>query len=373
LFPAILILIIALIASYFIFLKATVAITLEPKISEQAKSVIFSTSEATDPSNNVIKGQLASVSEDGSVSTPATGKKEVGTKAKGSATIFNSLMESKTLKEGTVLKSPNGLEFTLDSQITINSVASHSADETVTPEKVTANVTAAELGKEFNLPSGTKFSVDSFDTSEIIAKNDNPFSGGTKKEVTVISKNDLINLGENLIRQLEDKAKQDLQNQLGQDTVLLPDFVAKNLSKQSLNAKVGDEVNQLTLTGTVKYQGISYAKNELLTFLKSFLSKNISSDQEIDYNNIKTTVLSVQSKNTEELNANLNIKALLLPKIDKVQLVKDIKGKSVKISSDLIYQLPQIADVTIKLFPNLPFLPKNLPSREENIKIIINP
>jgi len=373
LFPAILIIIVALIASYFIFLKATITITLEPKISEHAKSVIFSTSEATDPSNNIIKGQLASISEDGSVSTPATGKKEVGTNAKGSVTIFNSLTESKTLREGTVLRSPNGLEFTLDSQITINAVASHSADETVTPEKVTANVTAAELGKEFNLPSGTKFSVNSLDTSEVVAKNDNPFSGGTKKEVTVISKNDLVNLGDNLIRQLEGKAKQDLQNQLGQDTVLLPDFVAKNLSKQSLNAKVGDEANQLTLTGTVKYQGISYAKNELLTFIKSFLSKNIPSDQEIDYNNIKTTVLSVQSKNIEELNANLNIKALLLPKIDKIKLVKDIKGKSVKTSSDLIYQLPQIADVVIKLSPNLPFLPKNLPSREENIKIIISP
>jgi hypothetical protein len=137
--------------------------------------------------------------------------------------------------------------------------------------------------------------------------------------------------------------------------------------------KVGDEANQLTLTGTVKYQGISYAKNELLMFMKSFLSKNIPSDQEVDYNNIKTTVLSVQSKNAEKLSANLNIKALLLPKIDKIQLIKDIRGKSVKTSSDLIYKLPQIADVTIKLFPNLPLLPKNLPSREENIKITINP
>lgn len=372
--PAILILIAAFIVSYFLFLKATVEITVDPKILEQNKSVLFSTTGTTNPSKNIIKGEFVSVSEEGNVSTPATGKKDVGTNAKGAVTVFNSLSQSKTLAEGTVLNAPNGLEFTLDSEVKIKAVASHSADETVAPEKITASVTANQLGKESNLPSGTKFSVSSFDTSDLIAKNDNPFSGGTKKEVTVASKNDSAKLEGDLLKQLKNKAKEDLQKQLAANKILLPAFITETLSKKSLNVKVGDEISKLSLTGTVEYQGFSYDKDDLITFSKSLLEKDVPPSQEIDYDNIKAAVLDIKSKNDKEIEANLNIKTLLLPKIDKNKLIKNLKGKSFKVTEDTLYKLPQVADVEIKISPNLPFLPKNLPSREKNtiIKIIIN-
>lgn len=369
--PAILILIIMFIVSYFLFLKAAIEITVDPKILEQNKSVVFTTTGATDSNENTIKGEFITVSEDGTVSTAATGKKDIGTNAKGTVTIFNSLTQSKTLAQGTTLKSPNGLEFTLDSQTTVKGVASHSADETVTPEKITANVTADQLGKESNLPSGTKFSVGSFDTSDLVAKNDNPFSGGTKKEVTVASKNDSAKLEADLVKQLENKAKEDLQKQLDQNKILLPTLTAESLSKKSLNVKIGDETNQVTLTGTVEYQGISYNKSDLAIISKSLLSKNILSNQEVDYNNIKISVLDIKNKNDEKVEANLSIKALLLPKMDKNKLAKDLRGKSFKASQDLIFKFPQIANVVIKLSPNIPFLPKSLPRREKNIIIII--
>jgi hypothetical protein len=371
LFPAILIIIAALTVSYFMLLKATITITLDPKISEQTKSVTFSTAGITDPDKNIIKGEFVSVSEDGSASIPVTGKKDVGTPAKGTVTIFNSLSETKTLDAGTTIKSPNGLEFTLDSSVTINSVASHSADETVTPQSVSVGITASQLGKESNLPSGTKFSVGYYDSSDLIAKNDNPFSGGTKSQVTVVSKADLTKLEGDLLKQLETKAKEDLQKQLSSDKILLPAFVNETLSKEQFSAKIGDEAKQLTLTGTAQYQGISYGKSDIAAFSKSLLSKNIPPNQEIDYNNIRTLVLNISNKNTEEIDAKLDIKALLLPKIDKNKLIKDIKGKSLKVSEDLISKLPQVAEVSIKFSPDIPFLPKSLPSGEKNIIILI--
>jgi hypothetical protein len=369
--PAVIILIAGLVVCYFTLLKATVTITVDPKISEQTKSIIFSTTDATDPAKNIIRGDFVSVSEDGSVSTPATGKKDVGTPAKGTVTIFNSLTQAKTLEAGTTLKSLNGLEFTLDSSVTINAVASHSADETVTPTNVSVNVTASQLGKESNLPSGTKFSVDSFDTSDLIAKNDNPFSGGTKSQITVVSKNDSSKLETDLVKQMETKAKDDLLKHLDNGKILLPAFVTETLNKESLSAKIGDQANQVTLTGTVDYQGISYNKTDLVAIGKTLLSNNIPSNQEIDYNNIRTSVLDINNKSTNEIDANLNIKGLLLPKIDQTNLVKNIKGKSFKESEDFINKLPQVSDVNIQLSPNLFFLPKNLPSREKNIKVII--
>lgn len=369
--PLILLFVIALIASYFLLLKANIEITVDPKIIEQNKNILFSTTGKTDPSNNIIKGDFVSESVDGTVSTAATGKKDVGTKAKGTVTIFNSLMQSKTLTEGTIIESPNGLEFTLDSSVTIKAVASHSADEVVAPEKTTANVTANQLGKESNLPSGTKFNIASFDTSDLIAKNDNPFSGGTKKEVTVVSEKDSSKMEEELPKQLENKAREALKNRIGQNKILLPNFISNSLSKKSLNAKIGDEVSQVTLTGTVEYQGISYSKNDLAIFSRSLLEKNVAENQEIDYNNIKTSVANIKNNNDSEVEADLNIKALLLPRISKDKFTKDLKGKSFKKAEDILYKLPQVADVNILLSPNLPLLPKILPSRKKNIIILI--
>lgn len=372
--PVILILIIVLIGSYFLFTKAVIEITIDPKIVQQDKNVLFSTTSKTDPNKNIIHGEFVNVSENGTASTSTTGKKDIGTYAKGTLTIFNLSKTSKSLPNRTEISSSNGLIFVLDNAVNLAS-ASSSIDSnfnvTTKPSTINVNVTASSLGKESNLPSGTKFNVEKFDASDLIAKNDNPFSGGTKKEVTVISKNDSIKLEADLPRQLENKAKQNLIQRIGKDKVLLPIFISNSLSKESLSAKIGDEANQLSLTATVEFQGITYSKEDLITFSKFLLEKNVSKTQEIDYSNIKTNVKDIKNKNDEEIDANLNIKALLLPKIDKNNLVKNIRGKSFKNAENIIYKLSQIANVNIVLSPRLPLWPKNLPSREKNILILI--
>lgn len=366
--PLILFLIIGLILSYFFLLKATIAITVDPKIVEQNRNILFSAVSETDAGNNTIKGEFISVYEEGNVSTQATGKKDVGTKAKGTVTVFNNNISEITLPSGTVITSSNDLEFVLDSSI---KVASASSDpfQGIKPSTKDVNVTASLIGQAYNLPSNTKFSLE--DTSLVAAKNDNPFSGGTKKEVTVVSEEDLQKLENDLAKQLEDKARETLSRKIDQDKILLPVFISNSLSKKSFNSEVGDETNQVTLTGTVEYRGISYGKGDLIMFSKSLLDQDIPHDQKIDYNNIKTSVKDITSEDDEEVQANLNIKALLLPKIDEEKLVKDSKGKPFKNIEDILYKLPQVADVDILLSPSLPFLPKSLPMREKNIKVQI--
>lgn len=372
--PAILILIIVLAGYYFLFTKAVIEITIDPKIIQQDKNVLFSTTSKTDPNKNIIHGEFVSVSGNGTASTSTTGKKDIGNYAKGTITIFNLSKTSKSLPNGTEISSSNGLIFVLDNAVSLAS-ASSSIDSnfnvTTKPSTINVTATASSLGKDSNLPSGTKFNVERFDASDLIAKNDNPFSGGTKKEITVVSKNDSIKLESDIPKQLENKAKQDLIRQIGKDKVLLPIFISNSLSKELLSAKIGDETNQLSLTATVEFQGIIYGKEDLITFSKSLLEKNVSKTQEIDYNNIKTNVKDIKNKNDEEIDANLNIKALLLPRIDKNNLAKSIRGKSFKNAENIIYKLSQVANVNIVLSPKLPLLPKNLPSREKNILILI--
>jgi hypothetical protein len=365
------ILIVALfIIGFFLFIfdsHATVTLSVKPDISEKNQSVTFSTSSSTDIKNNVLAAEFVSVSENGTDSTSATGTNDVGDKAKGTVTIFSQLSDSQTLPKGTVIKSPNGLGFTLDSALTINSVSSHSADQSVNPSTADISVTASDIGKASNLPSGTEFTISGFATTDLVGKNDNPFSGGTSKTVTVISKDDIAKLLTDLPKKLEDKAKNDITGKLSSDKTLLPGFVSENVDKQNFDKNAGDQASQVTLTGTVSYQGVSYNKNDVISLaLNLFNAKDIT----INKDNLNVNVKDMKTKD-KEVDVNLNIQALLLPKVDDGTLTGQIAGQSVSKAQSILSGLSHVSGVTISISPSIPFLPKNLPRNLKNIKIVI--
>ncbi|MCL5970849.1 MAG: baseplate J/gp47 family protein, partial [Patescibacteria group bacterium] len=171
---ALLIFIIAISIGYFFGLKSTITIELKPKIIEKNQPVSFIVDKNSDFSNKIIQGQYVEVSKNGTLSAPATGKKEIGEKAKGNVTIYSRLTSEKTLTAGTVIASSNDLNFTLDSDVKL---ASSSADASSDPTTAKVGVTAKSIGKEYNLPSNTKFTFGDLPATTIVAKNETAFGG----------------------------------------------------------------------------------------------------------------------------------------------------------------------------------------------------
>lgn len=367
--PIIVFISIALLIIFYLFgTSARIVLTIKPRIIEQNKNVSFSTSKATDPSKGVLAAETVSISEEGSSSIATTGKKEIGDQAKGKVTIFNSLTQAKTLPEGTIIKSPNGLEFTLDDSLTIKGVASHSADETVSPSTTVVSVTATQIGKESNLPSGGKLTVSNFDTSEIVAKNDNPFSGGTKKEITVVAKEDQDKLLETLPKSLVKSAKDNLSKQISKDKSLLAIFTNRT-DKKKLDRQVGEQADKVTLNATVIYEGIAYRKDDLKSLARSLIQRGIPNNMTVNYENLKIGIKDVLQKK-DNINLTLNIKALLQPKIDEKSLASQLSGMSYEDAREKLSRIPQVSDIEIHISPNIPFLPKILTKTSKNIKIV---
>jgi len=350
---------------YLFTTKAVVSILINPKQDSKTTSVTFSPSSPTDVKNAVIASESVSVSEDGTLTKPATGKKDVGTAAKGKVTIFNISTDTVTLSSGTTITAPTGLKFTLNSSVNVAS-ASGDAISGINPATASVNVTAADIGQEYNLPSGTKFSIGN--NSSVAAKNDNAFSGGTKKQVTVVSKDDIQKALDELPKQLEGKARNDIASKVTSGRTLLTNFIDESVDKQSFDKKADDQANQVTLKGTVTFQGLSYNNSDMVKLANSLFN---SSQSQLSQNNLGISAKNIVVEKNNDVSVDLTIKANLLPKMDTGSIAKQIAGVSSQKAKNIISNFPQVENVGVLLKPDIPFLPKNLPGSPKNITIQI--
>lgn len=366
--PLILLFLIGVLLFYLFTLKATVTVYLNPKIVTQSSKATILKDGSSDIAKQVLKGEAAQIALEGSSDLPVTGKKEIGEKAKGSVTIYNSdLKRGHTFPKGTGLKAPNGLAFTIDNSIT---VASASGDaSSITSSTAKTSITASDIGKEYNLPSGTKFSVGEESSTEIIAKNDNALSGGSKKEATVVSNDDLEKLEITLIQKLSPKAEQEISSQLKESNILIPNVYETNVTSKKFDKKAGDEADKISLFAKVTFQGISVSKKELDDFSSELITKNKPSDLVISEKGIETQIKDAKQQKNKNIEAQIVAKALFLTKLNNENVQNNIKGKSFEEAKGFLKTFPQFADAVIELSPSLPLLPKRLPQVGKNIKI----
>ena len=365
--PVILLILIGIVYFYFFKMHAVVTLFVKADTVSVKQNATFSTTNGSDFSKDVIAATAQTTDIDGNVSASVTGSKEVGNKATGKVTIYNSSERTRTIASGTVITSSNNLAFTLDDDATVAS-ASGDIYSGVKSGTTQVSVTAQNIGTDYNLPSGTTFTVGG--DSSLGAKNDSAFSGGSKKNVTVVSQKDLDNLTVKLKSSLETKAMDVLSQKVQSGETLFPVFISETVSKTNFNKKVGDQASSVTLDGTVTYTGAAYQKDDLNQFATSVLKSQYSN---IVLANGSTSETFADTKQSDtNIVTTVTINAGLLPKLNNDQIVSDISGKSVSDAKMILSNQPQVQSSDITLSPNIPLLPKLLPRQKENISLKIS-
>ncbi len=357
-------------AFYFYNVKAEVVLSVKPREVTQEENITFSPTSENDFSKNIIGAKTISTSIDGEITTETTGKKDTGDKAKGSVTVYNNSDSKASLSNGTAIKSSNGLTFTLDKDIELAS-ASGDIFSGTKPGTAQVGVTAKDIGTESNLPSGTKFSIGG--NSSLAAKNDGAFSGGSKKTLNVVSKNDIAKLRAELPKSLEKKAEEELANKKSSEETILPTLINSSITKEKFDKDIDDEAKQLKLKATVTFESISYSNSGLEDFGKSLLKDKYSEDISFAEGGIKSEVKNIKSNKDKSVNGTLKITAGLLPKIENEEVVNKLKNKSSKEAKDIIGTLPQVINSEIKYSPSLFFLTGIFPRLPNNIKVTVQP
>jgi hypothetical protein len=261
--PIILLFILALPFIYSYLAHATVSLQIKEKIFEDESQITFAIDGSNDFGQDTVAGKTISVTIDGEDSIDASGKKSIGEKAKGTVTLYNNNDSKKTLPAGTTITSSNNIDFITDKEIVIAS-ASGDVFSGTKPGTGQVAVTAKEIGSNANLPSGTKFSINN--SSALAAKNESAFSGGTKKDITVVGKTDRDRLLLGIPKQLETQAKDELTKKLGAGETLLSIAIESTIDSQEFDYDIGDG-QKVTLKATVTFAGITSSSDDINNLL----------------------------------------------------------------------------------------------------------
>lgn len=319
---------------------------------------------ARDEKRKVFPAQLIEASVSQSKTKTTTGRKTVGEKAKGEVMIFN-IGNSKNLAAGTILIGPGEFKFTLDQAV---SVASGSA--LGGPGQVKANITAADIGADYNLASGSEFTISNFDKSILAAKNESALTGGTSRQVQIVSEEDRVLLKKDLQEILEKRAEEEIGKKVAGSQRLVKESLQTKVSQENYDRKVGEEAQEATLTLAVKATGLVFEQNDLRDFLRLLLKDEIG-EQDFRW---EEADLNFQAENVNDdgsIQFKTEVSGKLYPAIDEKEIVRNLTGKSLAFQKNYLNSLPKVTGFETKIIPSFFIRFGRLPSLEKNIKVEI--
>jgi hypothetical protein len=352
-------------AFYWFIPHATIVLYTIPKQIEQTKNItIDPTATVTDAQHIIIPGRKKEQTVSGEKTVPVTGKKKIGDPAKGTVAIYNkSANSSLILPKGTTI-STGSLKFTLDSDITVASASSSESitgtgmNNVITYATAVASVTAAEVGAQSNIPSGTQFSIGTIDASRAIARNDAAFSGGNSREASVVSRDDYDTIVKVMSEELVTKAKKDLAETQQGGERLIDNTIKTAVTSKAFSKEINEEASQLNGKLSVSVAGIAYSDADVSALLTSFASELVPAGYELDSGKRTVNVTGIQIRKDGTISAKASMQVYALPVIDSSVVRKNIAGKSLNEASQYIRGLTGIASMTVN--KNLRQMPINV-------------
>ncbi len=351
------------------FSKATVMIYVTPEeLSDEVEVQLDSEAKSVDLDNGIIPADQVSVEKDGEKSRATTGEKLIGEKSTGEVKVFNRTAERAEFDAGTSLSGPGGLEFVFNNDV---SVASKTADLNTGVDRwgeTTAEVTAGEIGAEYNLAAESTFTIADNSEDDYLARNESAFSGGTSRKIRAVSEEDLAKLRESLSEELKSEAEKELKSKLS-DSQLISGSLEASIVEEEFTAEVGDEVDNVGLEMTAKVTAAKISQERLLKIAEQVLSEKIEAGYELRDGSLKAK-LDVNEDDEEGISGTLTLKGEAYPEIDKEKLSREVISKKEDKAKELIRQsYPRIYRHEVNYqFPWLKYI-GYLPLKPENIII----
>ena len=354
----------------FVFAPAaTVIITARTTPEPVSTTATLGGDVTSDTTKGIIKSITQQTKNDVSVDFTATGQKNIGNKATGTANLSQQSLTATQIPAGTQLTTTGGLVFTTDSAVTVpkSDTTSLSCFPTACPGTATVPVTAAEGGVNYNGASGSLSGA----PSPVTARLASPTAGGTDNIVTVVTADDIQKATAQLSQQSSDTVKQQLTKQFTSDQIAIPDSFTVSagtpVSTPAVDTQSSDGKAKLTATTTYTLTGI--AKSDIEQFLKDTLNKQLagSANQRVYDDGISKVQLTGYNKAADgTTTVKIMSTGQIGPSIDEAKVKEQVKGKIFGDVQSTLSEIPGVDNVDIRF--SYPWV-RNVPNDVKKITI----
>lgn len=324
--------------------------------------------------DNDINLRIGTVSAQVTDKKATTGKRDVGDKAKGSVTVYNFEDQDRLFTKGTTLTASSHT-FVLDQDVSVASASEVliSGGYVKQPGKSAGNIVASDLGPDSNLDKNTKFQIGDLSMSSYFAVNDNPLTGGTKKQVQTVAKTDIDALKKEAISEGTQQAEEDFKKvQSNKDEQVLGALTEAAPKKLDFSKEIGEEASEVQLSADIGVTYYLYSNTQMVSFLKKSLDPQVQSGFALPEEKIAYKV-SDAKLDGEEVTLDVSAQGTAVRKFSKEEILKRVAGKD-QSQLDAILKNDLKAsgfEVKTKSAPFF-FLANRLPFAKKNIDIKID-
>lgn len=345
--------------------KATIIVKTDT--STEAAQVTFVASpsaSAVNEEGTVIPAKLATAAKSETQTAPATGTKDVGTKATGSVkmSIPCSAVDGAppTVPAGTGVSS-NNLTFITQSTVTLSTPQFTGGCKFVG----STDVVAQANGDQYNVGSRS-YTVNGFSS---VSATGSDMSGGSSKVIKVVTQAD-VDAAQAKMTNNDETAKQQLKKSLEDDGYLaLPDTFTVKDPTNTVTPGVDQEGNEVTVSDKGTYTMIGVKQDDLNTVVEKSVAGTIDTNkQQVQDNGLaNATFRVVKVEGNGDTSITVSTEVAVGPKFDEAQLKSEIAGKKKGDTENVIKAIPGVQDVQVKYSP---FWVSKTPKNQDKITFI---
>jgi len=358
--------------------KADAKITLASNPLTRSLTVKVKLDTPTSQTSSLLKGTSVETTIQTNGEAETTGEKLVGEKAEGTVIIYNKTLSEITLKKGTKLtyeKDNKDYEFSLDSETSIPAGSENTVTNTTDWGKEEADVTATDIGNEYNIDEGKTLSISKYKSDSLTAKAKDDFKGGKADKVKIVSELDRTNLA----KKLQDEALTGidiaLKSKLTSPNKLISGAVLVTVTKEAFSHAVGVETDKLALEQTLSIKGLTYSDTELNSLLSKLIVEKTPEGYTISKNDWSVKAEALGNSTSSVLSATeadlqVTLKTAVVPIVDKDEIKKSIAGKQAGEAEKVLGSVKNVKSYELKVSPVIPFFNK-VPKDLNRIELLI--
>lgn len=320
---------------------------------------------------NIVSAMNREFKKADAAKTPATGEKNTGEKATGTAKIYNCNKADKLsdtvriVPAGTVL-SAGSFNFVLTESAEVEP-SSYTGDncQRNKPSDSTG-VVAQSPGDQFNL-STRKYTVTNFPSMDADGSN---MSGGTTKNVKVVSQADVDGTKQRILDQNQQAAKEELGQQLRSTGFIpIPDTFAPGNPVVTASPNVGDEASEVNVSVTTTFTMLGAKEDDVKQLVEEDVKQHIDAAKQtiLDNGLSKATIQILEKLPAGDVRFSLATEATAGVQQDAGAIKQAVAGKKRRDTQTIIQERPGVDDVTIRYSP---FWVVSTPKKQD--KIIVN-